>query len=34
VPVVTNPIAQVWRLIVAGVAPPVTGWGRLLAAQR
>lgn len=34
VPVITNPIAQVWRLIAAGVAPPVTGWGRLLAAQR
>jgi arylmalonate decarboxylase len=34
VPVVTNPIAQVWRLITAGVAPPVMGWGRLLAAQR
>ena len=33
VPVVTNPIAQVWRLIAAGVAPPVTGWGRLLAAR-
>lgn len=33
VPVVTNPIAEVWRLIAAGVAPPVTGWGRLLAAQ-
>lgn len=31
VPVVTNPIAQVWRLIAAGVAPPVKGWGRLLA---
>jgi arylmalonate decarboxylase len=31
VPVVTNPIAQVWRLIAAGVAPPVSGWGRLLA---
>lgn len=31
VPVVTNPIAQVWRLIAAGVAPPVQGWGRLLA---
>ena len=30
-PVVTNPIAQVWRLISAGVAPPVQGWGRLLA---
>lgn len=34
VPVITNPIAQVWRLIAAGVAPPVMGWGRLLAAQR
>lgn len=33
VPVVTNPIAQVWRLIAAGIAPPVTGWGRLLASQ-
>jgi maleate cis-trans isomerase len=31
IPVVTNPIAQVWRLIDAGVAPPVKGWGRLLA---
>jgi arylmalonate decarboxylase len=31
VPVITNPIAQVWRLIAAGVAPPVKGWGRLLA---
>lgn len=30
-PVVTNPIAQVWRLIADGVAPPVQGWGRLLA---
>ena len=30
-PVVTNPIAQVWRLISQGVAPPVQGWGRLLA---
>ncbi|MGZ5718765.1 MAG: aspartate racemase/maleate isomerase family protein, partial [Burkholderiales bacterium] len=30
-PVVTNPIAQVWRLISKGVAPPVRGWGRLLA---
>jgi hypothetical protein len=29
-PVVTNPIAQVWRLISKGVAPPVRGWGRLL----
>lgn len=31
VPVVTNPIAEVWRLIAAGIAPPVQGWGRLLA---
>lgn len=31
VPVITNPIAQVWRLIAAGIAPPVKGWGRLLA---
>ena len=30
-PVVTNPIAQVWRLMAAGIAPPVEGWGRLLA---
>jgi arylmalonate decarboxylase len=33
-PVVTNPIAQVWRLISQGVAPPVKGWGRLLAGER
>jgi maleate cis-trans isomerase len=31
IPVVTNPIAEVWRLIDAGIAPPVKGWGRLLA---
>lgn len=31
IPVITNPIAPVWRLIAAGIAPPVTGWGRLLA---
>jgi maleate cis-trans isomerase len=31
IPVVTNPIAQVWRLIAAGIAPQVKGWGRLLA---
>jgi arylmalonate decarboxylase len=31
IPVITNPIAPVWRLIHAGVAPPVKGWGRLLA---
>jgi arylmalonate decarboxylase len=30
-PVVTNPNAEVWRLISQGVAPPVKGWGRLLA---
>src|SRR4051812_18387920 len=30
-PVVTNPVAEVWRLISQGVAPPVQGWGRLLA---
>lgn len=30
-PVVTNPIAQAWRLIAQGIAPPVQGWGRLLA---
>ena len=33
IPVVTNPIAQVWRLIDAGIAPPVKGWGRLLASE-
>ena len=32
-PVVTNPIAQVWRLIDAGIAPAVPGWGRLLAGR-
>jgi len=31
IPVITNPIAPVWRLIHAGVAPPVKGWGKLLA---
>ncbi|HEX2825945.1 MAG TPA: hypothetical protein VHP37_06340 [Burkholderiales bacterium] len=30
-PVVTNPVAEVWRLISLGIAPPVKGWGRLLA---
>lgn len=34
IPVITNPIAQVWRLMAAGVAPPVQGWGRLLASPR
>jgi arylmalonate decarboxylase len=31
IPVVTNPVAEVWRLIDMGVAPSVKGWGRLLA---
>lgn len=31
IPVVTNPIAEVWRLIHDGMAPPVANWGRLLA---
>lgn len=30
-PVVTNPIAQAWRLMSLGIAPPIQGWGRLLA---
>jgi arylmalonate decarboxylase len=34
IPVITNPIAQVWRLMAKGVAPPVQGWGRLLASPR
>ncbi len=33
IPVVTNPITQAWRLIAAGIAPPVAGWGRLLAGK-
>jgi arylmalonate decarboxylase len=33
IPVLTNPIAPVWRLIAAGIAPPVSGWGRLLASR-
>ncbi len=33
IPVITNPITQPWRLIAAGIAPPVQGWGRLLAGQ-
>lgn len=33
IPVVTNPIAEAWRLIDAGIAPPVKGWGRLLAGK-
>lgn len=31
VPVITNPVAEVWRFIAAGIAPPIQGWGRLLA---
>jgi arylmalonate decarboxylase len=33
VPVITNPIAEVWRFIAAGIAPSVQGWGRLLAGE-
>jgi len=33
IPVVTNPIAPVWRLINDGIAPPVQGWGRLLSGE-
>ena len=33
IPVVTNPITQAWRLMAAGIAPPVEGWGRLLAGK-
>ncbi len=29
-PVFTNEVCRTWRLIHAGVAPPVKGWGRLL----
>jgi maleate cis-trans isomerase len=31
IPVVTNELARTWRIIKAGYAPPVQGWGRLLA---
>jgi maleate cis-trans isomerase len=31
-PVLTNGVATAWRLMDAGIAPPVHGWGRLLAA--
>ena len=31
-PVITNGVAAAWRLMADGVAPPVHGWGRLLAA--
>ncbi len=30
IPVVTNPISEIWRLMQAGIAPPVKNWGRLL----
>lgn len=30
-PVVTNGNSRIWRIIHDGFAPPVTGWGRLLA---
>jgi maleate cis-trans isomerase len=33
IPVVTNPIAPIWRLIHEGIAPPVEGWGRLLSSR-
>lgn len=32
VPVLTNSVATAWRFIQQGIAPPVEGWGRLLAA--
>ena len=32
-PVVTNRLAQTWRLIASGIAPPVEGWGRLIASR-
>ena len=31
-PVVTNPISEIWRLMHDGIAPPLPQWGRLLAA--
>jgi maleate cis-trans isomerase len=30
VPVLTNSVATAWRLMDAGIAPPIEGWGRLL----
>jgi maleate cis-trans isomerase len=30
-PLFTNEVCRTWRLIHAGIAPPVEGWGRLLA---
>jgi hypothetical protein len=30
-PVFTNGNTRAWRLIHDGIAPPVSGWGRLLA---
>ena len=34
VPVVTNDMATVWRLMNRGIAPPIQGWGRLLEKPR
>jgi len=34
IPVVTNNNARAWRIIDAGMAPPLKGWGRLLANAR
>jgi maleate cis-trans isomerase len=31
IPVVTNNTARAWRLVEAGIAPPLQGWGRLMA---
>lgn len=31
IPVVTNNNARAWRIIEAGMAPPLEGWGRLMA---
>ncbi len=31
IPVLTNTTARTWRLMSRGIAPPVQGWGRLLA---
>jgi arylmalonate decarboxylase len=33
IPVVTNPISEIWRLMQAGIAPPVKHWGRLLGGE-
>jgi maleate cis-trans isomerase len=31
IPVVTNNNARAWRIVEAGLAPPLEGWGRLMA---